>query len=164
VGSHPCGGREAGGHPAQHFSGRGLNDRNSTLWASFVIEQRDCASSSAATAAISGFKEIGQKYGPFDLTMVETGAYDPQWPDVHMQPAESLQAHLDLRGKVMLPIHNGTFDLALHAWHDPFDRITELAVAHGGRWRHRPGQRRYCTAGARGSMVGSRQAAGRAGH
>jgi L-ascorbate metabolism protein UlaG (beta-lactamase superfamily) len=82
-----------------------------------------------------------------------------------MQPAESLQAHLDLRGKVMLPIHNGTFDLALHAWHDPFDRITELAVAHGVALATPAiGQRRYCTAGARGSMVGSRQAAGRAGH
>jgi L-ascorbate metabolism protein UlaG (beta-lactamase superfamily) len=59
--------------------------------------------------------------------MVETGAYDPQWPDVHMQPEESLQAHIDLRGKVLLPIHNGTFDLSLHAWHDPFDRIAQLA-------------------------------------
>jgi L-ascorbate metabolism protein UlaG (beta-lactamase superfamily) len=59
---------------------------------------------------------------------VETGAYDPQWPDVHMQPEESLQAHIDLRGKVLLPIHNGTFDLSLHAWHDPFDRISELAA------------------------------------
>ena len=62
------------------------------------------------------------------LTMVETGAYDPQWPDVHMQPEESLQAHIDLRGKVMLPIHNGTFDLSLHPWHDPFSRIAELAA------------------------------------
>jgi len=118
--------------PAQHFSGRGLNDRNRTLWASFVIEQRELRIFfSGDSGYFSGFKEIGQKYGPFDLTMVETGAYDPQWPDVHMQPAESLQAHLDLRGKVMLPIHNGTFDLALHAWHDPFDRISELAAAQG---------------------------------
>lgn len=114
--------------PAQHFSGRGLGDRNKTLWASFVIEDRDVrVFFSGDSGYFDGFKEIGRRYGPFDLTLVETGAYDPQWPDVHMQPEESLQAHIDLRGKVLLPIHNGTFDLSLHAWHDPFDRITELA-------------------------------------
>ena len=59
---------------------------------------------------------------------METGAYDRQWPDVHMQPEQTLQAHLDLRGKWLLPIHNGTFDLALHSWHQPFDRITALAA------------------------------------
>jgi L-ascorbate metabolism protein UlaG (beta-lactamase superfamily) len=115
--------------PAQHFSGRGLGDRNKTLWASFVIEDRDVrVFFSGDSGYFDGFKEIGRKYGPFDLTMVETGAYDPQWPDVHMQPEESLQAHIDLRGKVLLPIHNGTFDLSLHAWHDPFDRINQLAA------------------------------------
>lgn len=115
--------------PAQHFSGRGLSDRNKTLWASFVIEDRDIkVFFSGDSGYFDGFKEIGRRHGPFDLTMVETGAYDPQWPDVHMQPEESLQAHIDLRGKVMLPIHNGTFDLSLHAWHDPFDRIHELAA------------------------------------
>ncbi|RZT05798.1 L-ascorbate metabolism protein UlaG, beta-lactamase superfamily [Duganella sp. CF402] len=114
--------------PAQHFSGRGLGDRNKTLWASFVVEDRDVRLFfSGDSGYFDGFKEIGRRYGPFDLTLVETGAYDPQWPDVHMQPEESLQAHIDLRGKVLLPIHNGTFDLSLHAWHDPFDRITELA-------------------------------------
>ncbi|HEX5343975.1 MAG TPA: MBL fold metallo-hydrolase [Duganella sp.] len=114
--------------PAQHFSGRGFGDRNKTLWASFVIEDRDVrVFFSGDSGYFDGFKEIGRRHGPFDLTLVETGAYDPQWPDVHMQPEESLQAHIDLRGNVMLPIHNGTFDLSLHAWHDPFDRITELA-------------------------------------
>jgi L-ascorbate metabolism protein UlaG (beta-lactamase superfamily) len=115
--------------PAQHFSGRTMSDRNKTLWASFVIEDRDVrVFFSGDSGYFDGFKEIGNKYGPFDLTMVETGAYDPQWPDVHMQPEESLQAHIDLRGKVLLPIHNGTFDLSLHAWHDPFDRIAQLAA------------------------------------
>jgi len=61
--------------------------------------------------------------------MVETGAYDAQWPDVHMQPEESLQAHRDVKGRHMMPIHNGTFDLALHPWHEPFERITQLAAA-----------------------------------
>jgi L-ascorbate metabolism protein UlaG (beta-lactamase superfamily) len=115
--------------PAQHFSGRGMFNRNQTLWCSWVID--DGASRvffSGDSGYFKGFKEIGAKYGPFDLAMVETGAYDPQWPDVHMLPEESLQAHIDLGGKVMLPIHNGTFDLALHAWHDPFDRIAALAA------------------------------------
>jgi L-ascorbate metabolism protein UlaG (beta-lactamase superfamily) len=59
---------------------------------------------------------------------METGAYDPMWPDVHMQPEETLRAHRDLRGKVLMPIHNGTFDLALHSWQDPFERISKLAA------------------------------------
>ena len=115
--------------PAQHFSGRGLFDGNKTLWASWVIDSGAArVFFSGDSGYFEGFKEIGEKFGPFDLTMVETGAYDPQWPDVHMQPEESLQAHIDLRGKVMLPIHNGTFDLSLHAWSDPFERITALAA------------------------------------
>lgn len=118
--------------PAQHFSGRGILDRNSTLWASWVILDGDIRLFfSGDTGYFPGFKEIGDKYGPFDLTLMETGAYDPAWPDIHMQPEETLQAHLDLRGKWLLPIHNGTFDLALHAWHEPFDRIAALAEAHG---------------------------------
>ncbi len=62
---------------------------------------------------------------------METGAYDKRWAFVHMQPEETLQAHLDLRGRWLLPIHNGTFDLALHAWEDPFERIAALAAAKG---------------------------------
>lgn len=118
--------------PAQHFSGRGLSDGNKTLWASWVIQaggQRIFFSGD--TGYFKGFKEIGDKFGPFDLTMVETGAYDPQWPDIHMQPEETMQAHIDLRGKLLMPIHNGTFDLALHAWNEPFDRISQLAEARG---------------------------------
>lgn len=114
--------------PAQHFSGRGLNDRNRTLWASWVILNQDQRLFfSGDSGYFAGFKEIGKRYGPFDLTMVETGAYNHQWPDVHMQPEESLQAHLDLQGKTMLPIHNGTFDLSMHAWYEPFERIVALA-------------------------------------
>ncbi|WP_371859623.1 MBL fold metallo-hydrolase [Pseudoduganella namucuonensis] len=118
--------------PAQHFSGRGLLDANKTLWASWVIQaggQRIFFSGD--TGYFKGFKEIGDKFGPFDLTMIETGAYDPQWPDVHMQPEETMQAHIDLRGKLLMPIHNGTFDLALHAWNEPFERITALAAERG---------------------------------
>ena len=75
----------------------------------------------------SGFKTIGDKYGPFDLTFIETGAYDSDWADIHMTPEDSVQAHIDLAGKVMVPIHNGTFDLAFHAWYEPLNRVTTAA-------------------------------------
>jgi len=84
---------------------------------------------SGDTGYFDGFKEIGKQYGPFDLTLIETGAYNVNWPDVHMQPEQSLQAHLDLRGRWLLPIHNGTFDLSTHSWREPFDRILALANA-----------------------------------
>jgi L-ascorbate metabolism protein UlaG (beta-lactamase superfamily) len=118
--------------PAQHFSGRGLNDRNQTLWASWAILAVDLRIFfSGDSGYFGGFKEIGDKYGPFDLSLIETGAYNQMWPDVHMQPEESLQAHLDVQAKHLLPIHNGTFDLSLHAWYEPFDRIVSLAQQHG---------------------------------
>ena len=116
--------------PAQHFSGRGLSDGNSTLWASWVILAGDLrVFFSGDTGYHADFKTIGERFGPFDVTFMETGAYDAQWPDVHMQPEETLQAHLDLRGRWLMPLHNGTFDLAMHAWHEPFDRILALAQA-----------------------------------
>jgi len=118
--------------PAQHFSGRGLSDGDSTLWASWVIQAGDLrVFFSGDTGYHAGFKAIGERFGPFDVTFMETGAYDAQWPEVHMQPEESLQAHLDVRGRWMMPLHNGTFDLAMHAWHEPFDRILALAQARG---------------------------------
>lgn len=114
--------------PAQHFSGRSLRDGNQTLWASWVIiDGQQRIFFSGDTGYHDGFKLIGEQYGPFDLTLMETGAYNVEWPDVHMQPEETLQAHIDVRGKWLLPIHNGTFDLAMHAWHEPFDRILNLA-------------------------------------
>jgi len=120
--------------PAQHFSGRSLRDRDQTLWASWTILTPDLrVFFSGDSGYFSGFKEIGERYGPFDLTLIETGAYDKLWPDVHMQPEESLQAHLDLRGNYLLPVHNGTFDLSLHAWYEPFERIVSLANNHGVR-------------------------------
>lgn len=118
--------------PSQHFSGRGLRDANATLWASWAIVDDDLrVFFSGDSGYFDGFKEIGERLGPFDLTLMETGAYDPQWPHVHMQPEQSLQAHLDVRGRWMLPIHNGTFDLALHPWFEPFERISALAAERG---------------------------------
>lgn len=115
--------------PSQHFSGRGLFDKDKTLWASWVIEG---ASSSiffsGDSGYFNGFKDIGERFGPFDVTLIETGAYNELWSDIHMLPEQSVQAHIDVRGSVMIPIHNSTFDLALHNWNDPLERITQLAV------------------------------------
>ncbi|WP_227006564.1 MBL fold metallo-hydrolase [Shewanella donghaensis] len=119
--------------PAQHFSGRGLLDRDETLWASWVIKgQHNKLFFSGDGGYFSGFKEIGERYGPFDITMIETGAYNELWHEIHMMPEQSLQAHIDLNGvdfhqKAMLPIHNGTFDLSLHDWFEPLERIVTLA-------------------------------------
>ena len=118
--------------PAQHFSGRSLGDRDTTLWASWVILHDELRLFfSGDSGYFKGFKEIGERFGPFDVAMVETGAYDKQWPDVHMQPEETLQAFLDLKGKWLLPVHNGTFDLAQHRWKDPLERIAALAAEKG---------------------------------
>ena len=118
--------------PAQHFSGRGLSDGDRTLWASWVMLAGDLrVFFSGDTGYHADFKTIGERFGPFDVTFMETGAYDAQWPDVHMQPEQTLQAHVDLRGGWLMPLHNGTFDLAMHAWHEPFDRILALAQARG---------------------------------
>ncbi|MUV15742.1 MBL fold metallo-hydrolase [Noviluteimonas gilva] len=122
--------------PAQHFSGRGLFDGNKTLWASWVIVDgaKDDALRvffSGDTGYFDGFKEIGRRFGPFDVAMIETGAYDPQWPYVHMQPEQTVQAHEDLRARWLMPIHNGTFDLAMHGWQDPFERVLALSSARG---------------------------------
>ncbi|AFT88105.1 MBL fold metallo-hydrolase [Paraburkholderia phenoliruptrix] len=118
--------------PAQHFSGRSLFDGNSTLWASWVIVDDDLrVFFSGDTGYFDGFRAIGERFGPFDVALVETGAYDAQWPYVHMQPEDTVQAHVDLRGRWLVPIHNGTFDLAMHRWYEPFERVLGLAAARG---------------------------------
>jgi L-ascorbate metabolism protein UlaG (beta-lactamase superfamily) len=118
--------------PAQHFSGRSLFDGNSTLWASWVIVDDDLrVFFSGDTGYFDGFRTIGERLGPFNVTLIETGAYDAQWPYVHMQPDETVQAHVDLRGHWLVPVHNGTFDLAMHRWQEPFERVVALALARG---------------------------------
>lgn len=110
--------------PAQHFSGRGLTDRNKTLWASFVISStHHNLFFSGDSGYFSGFKEIGERLGPFDMTFLECGAYDLSWHPVHMLPEETVQAHLDLKGNILHPIHWGTFNLALHPWYEPMERL-----------------------------------------
>lgn len=118
--------------PANHFSGRGLFDGNETLWSSWVIKTpHQSLYFSGDSGYFSGFKDIGERYGPFDVTLMENGAYDASWKHVHMTPEESVQAHLDLQGEVLFPIHNGTFELAFHPWTEPFERIKAIASAHG---------------------------------
>lgn len=110
--------------PAQHFSGRGLSNRNSTLWASWVIKSEE---NSIYFSGDSGynthFKEIGDKYGPFDFAMMECGQYNEQWKQIHMMPEETVQAGLDVRAKLIMPIHWGAFKLAFHTWTDPVERL-----------------------------------------
>jgi L-ascorbate metabolism protein UlaG (beta-lactamase superfamily) len=114
--------------PAQHFSGRGITDRNKTLWASWVIKTPSHRLFfSGDSGYFSGFKQIGDKYGPFDMTFLECGAYGEGWPRVHMFPEQTVQAHLDLKGNVLHPIHWGTFNLALHPWYEPMMRLTDAA-------------------------------------
>jgi len=114
--------------PAQHFSGRGITDRNQTLWASWVIKTPSHKLFfSGDSGYFGGFKQIGDKYGPFDMTFVECGAYGEGWPKVHMFPEQTVQAHLDLKGDVLHPIHWGTFNLALHPWYEPMERLSAAA-------------------------------------
>ena len=122
------GGIEITATPSQHFSGRGLFDRDETLWASWVV--RSVSTNvfySGDSGYFDGFKEIGERFGPFDLSLIETGAYNELWSDIHMLPHQSLKAHIDVNAKVMMPVHNSTFDLALHDWNEPLNKITALA-------------------------------------
>lgn len=114
--------------PARHFSGRGLWNRNETLWSSFVIRGGQHNIFFGADSGIfPGFKQIGDVYGPFDLTMLEIGAYGADWPDIHMGPANAAQAHLALKGKLLLPIHWGLFNLAFHPWREPVEWLMREA-------------------------------------
>ncbi len=118
--------------PTQHFSGRSLFDRDETLWGSYVVNgPHHKIYFSGDSGYFDGFKKIGDKYGPFDYTFMECGAYNDKWYSVHMFPEETAQAHLDLKGKIMQPIHWGTFDLALHSWYDPMKRVAKAADSLG---------------------------------
>lgn len=115
--------------PARHFSGRSIGDRNSTLWCSWIIKGRQVSVFFSGDSGYGPhFNEIGNKYGPFDLTLMECGQYDERWSALHMMPEETVQAHLDVKGKLMIPIHWGAFTLALHSWTDPIERATRAAV------------------------------------
>jgi L-ascorbate metabolism protein UlaG (beta-lactamase superfamily) len=114
--------------PARHFSGRSIIGRDETLWSSFVIKgTRHNIYFGADSGWSPSFEEIGNAFGPFDLTILEIGAYGKYWADIHMGPDNASNAHLALRGKIMMPIHWGTFNLAPHAWYEPIERLTAYA-------------------------------------
>jgi L-ascorbate metabolism protein UlaG (beta-lactamase superfamily) len=120
--------------PARHFSGRSMlmTDRMQTLWAGWaLIGPAHRIYYSGDTAMFPGFHEIGRRLGPFDATMIESGAYNQLWRDVHVGPEQAVQAHVMVGGKVMIPVHWGTFDLALHSWTEPVERVMIAAQRFG---------------------------------
>ena len=120
--------------PARHFSGRGLGDAGRTLWAGWAIAgATHRVFYSGDTALHDEFAEIGRRLGPFDLTMIEAGAYSALWADVHLGPEQAVLAHRLVGGGVMLPVHWGLFDLALHGWTEPIERVLAAADSQGVR-------------------------------
>ena len=118
--------------PARHFSGRGLTDRNRTLWASWaMIGPTRSVWYSGDTGAFPQASEIGERLGPFDLSMIEIGAYDPAWKVVHTGPDEALNMHEQVRGEIMFPTHWGSFNLAPHRWDQPVVRLVEQGGLRG---------------------------------
>lgn len=125
--------------PSRHFSGRSLFNRFETLWASFVLAgPSHRVYYGADSGEWPGFSEIGAQYGPFDLTMLEIGAFDPLWASVHMGPEGAVRSFHALGGQgLLMPIHWGLFDLALHTWTQPIESI--FAVNDLNLWSPTPG-------------------------
>lgn len=120
--------------PCQHFSGRSATDRNRTLWSSWVIEsERRKVFFSGDTGMSDQFRDIGAKYGPFDLVLLEVGAFNEAWGDIHLGPENALSVFEMLGGGTLLPVHWGTFNLALHDWNDPAETLLRLAGAQSAR-------------------------------
>lgn len=117
--------------PARHFSGRFVS-RNTTLWASWVLAgPQHRAYFGGDTGYTKSFADIGSTHGPFDLTLMPVGAYNPLWPDIHMNPEEAVRAHRDVNGALLVPIHWCTFRLAPHPWAEPVERLLEAASQAG---------------------------------
>ena len=120
--------------PSQHFSGRGLKDGNRTLWSSWVLAtQRRRVFFSGDTGLTPEYADTRARFGPFDLVMLEIGAFHPAWSSIHLGPENALAAHHLLGGGPLLPIHWGTFNLALHPWDDPVETLLRLAPKSSAR-------------------------------
>ena len=120
--------------PSQHFSGRGMKDRNATLWSSMVIRTpKHSVFFSGDTGLTTEYADILTKLGPFDLVMLEVGAFHPAWGDIHLGPDNALKALKLLGNAPFLPIHWGTFALAMHPWDQPAERLLGLAPSIGAR-------------------------------
>ena len=116
--------------PSRHFSGRGIFDRNTTLWGSWIIKGKsDNIYFSGDGGYGPHFKEIGEKFGPFDLALMECGQYNPKWGQIHMMPEQTAQAGKDVQAKTIMPMHWGAFTLALHTWTDPVERVLRKSEA-----------------------------------
>jgi L-ascorbate metabolism protein UlaG (beta-lactamase superfamily) len=127
---------------ARHFSGRGLT-RNTTLWSSWAVTgPAHRVFFGGDTGYTAAFADVGRRLGPFDLVLLPIGAYSHHWPDVHMTPEQTVRAHRDLRGGVLVPVHWATFNLGFHRWSEPVERLREAAEAAGARLAlPRPGER-----------------------
>jgi L-ascorbate metabolism protein UlaG (beta-lactamase superfamily) len=120
--------------PAQHFSGRTPKSRNTTLWSSMVVRtQRHAVFFSGDTGLTTEYQLIRERLGPFDLVMLEVGAYHPSWGDMHLGPENALKAYTLLGGGPFLPVHWGTFSLAMHAWDQPAEALLSLAPRFGAQ-------------------------------
>ena len=126
---HAIGEIELVATPARHASGRHLLDQNCTLCgqATHLWDGLDGAFFSGDTGLFPALTEIGERLGPFDVTMIEVGAYGQAWPDWHLGPEQALRAHGMLRGGVLLPVHWGLVNLAFHAWTEPIERVLVAA-------------------------------------
>ena len=110
--------------PSQHFSGRNPFRQNSSLWCSWtLLGEVGNIFFSGDSGYFKGFKKIGEKYGPFDLAMLECGQYNELWREIHMMPEDTAKAGLDLKAKLILPIHNSAFSLSIHSWDEPLERL-----------------------------------------
>lgn len=115
--------------PAQHFSGRGLDDSHSTLWGSWVFNfNGKSIYFSGDTGYMDEFTNISERYGPFDLAFLDSGQYNVAWQQVHMLPEEVIQAGIDLNASVILPIHISKYELALHHWYEPMELVSTLGA------------------------------------
>jgi L-ascorbate metabolism protein UlaG (beta-lactamase superfamily) len=120
--------------PSQHFSGRGLHDRNATLWSSMVIRgPRHAVFFSGDTGLTTEYSTIRERLGPFDLVMLEVGAFHPAWGDIHLGPDHALEALRLLGGGTFLPVHWGTFALAVHDWDQPVESLLAAAPTMAGK-------------------------------
>jgi L-ascorbate metabolism protein UlaG (beta-lactamase superfamily) len=120
--------------PTRHYSGRGLDNRSTTLWSSWsVIGPQHRFFYSGDTGYGQLFQDIGTRLGPFDLAFVKIGAYGPgaAWTDIHMTPEQAVQVHRDVRAKRMFPVHWSTFNLAFHDWDEPIRRTLAEASRLG---------------------------------
>jgi L-ascorbate metabolism protein UlaG (beta-lactamase superfamily) len=119
--------------PARHASGRMLFlDDGATLWTGYAfLGARHRVYYSGDTGLFPGMRTIGERLGPFDLTMIEVGQYDQAWPDWHLGPEQAVEAHRRVRGGVMLPVHWGLFALASHGWTEPMERALVAAREAG---------------------------------